>query len=124
MASWWNDFKHNVLSGLSIPPAVYTVTVVQTDAQYIDMRGAEYGLFLSAMADVVSGTWTITLEESETGIGAGTSITGISVPMTAAGTFVENFKRSKRFVRAVLTETIAGTITAGISIHGLRKRVL
>ena len=124
MSTWWNDFKHSVLSGMSIPPAMYTVTVPAADSQYVDMKEAEYGLFLLAQADSVSGTWTITLEESTTGTGAGTAISGISVSITTAGVFIENFKRSMRFVRAVLTETIAGTATIGISIHGLRKRVL
>jgi hypothetical protein len=124
MSTWWNDFKHSVLSGLSIPPAVYTVTVVAADSQYVNMQDAEVGLFLLAQADTVSGTWTITLEESDTGTGAGTALgTPVSVPITAAGVYVENFKRSKKYVRAILTETIAGTITAGISLHGLKKRV-
>lgn len=124
MATWFNDFKHSALSGISIPPAVHTVAPTPADAHYVDMKEAEYGLFLLAQADTVSGTWTITLEESDTGTGAGTVISGISVAITAAGVFIENFKRSKRFVRAILTETVAGTATIGISLHGLRKRVL
>ena len=124
MATWWNDFKNSALSGVSVAPAVHTVTPTPADADYVDMKEAEIGLFLLAMADTLTGTWTITLEESDDGVGSGDVIAGISVPMTADGVFVENFKRSKRFVRAILTETVAGTATIGVSLHGMLKRVL
>lgn len=132
MASWWNDFKNNVLSGQSQVPEVLLSGV--NNGGYVDMKEAEYGLFafLQTGDETAGGeTATMTLEEADDAGGTNNQavndfITGNPATTSALvlnSTEVLNFKRSKRFVRAVLT--VAGTtgIAAAASIHGLRKAV-
>lgn len=133
MASWWNDFQNNSLSGQSFIPAVVTAT---GDGAGVDMKEAELGLFALLSVGVVSGTnptLDVTLEESDDN-SVFTAINDFKTGSPAAfaqrtdtpanGIVSLTFKRSKRFVRAVAT--ITGTtpsFTFGVSLHGLLKAV-
>lgn len=133
MGTWWNDFKNSVLNGLSQVPEVLLSGV--NNGGYIDMKEAQEGLFaMLQTGDETAGgeTATMTLEEADDAGGTNNQaitdfITGNPATTSALvlnSLEILNFKRSKRFVRAVLT--VAGTtgIAASASIHGMRRRVL
>ena len=136
MATWWNDFANNVLQGLSIVPKFLAGSVNGT---FVDMKEAQEGLFALLSIGATSGTnekLDVTLEEADDGSGAGLqAITDFITGNPAA--FAQksdadvnsidtlNFKRSKRFVRAVgLASGSSPTFVTAVSIHGMRRRVL
>lgn len=134
MASWWNDFQNNSLSGQSFFPDAQVSTFFGAG---VDMKEAELGLF--ALLDIGNVTGTnptldVKLQESDDD--------GVSDPYTDVNDFKTGgvaafaqattslaissltFKRSKRFVRAFAT--IGGTspsFTMSVSLHGLLKAV-
>ncbi len=129
MGSWWNDFKSNARSLLSIKPQVATATL---NGGFVDMTNAELGLFALLQVGAVSGTnptLDVTIEESDdnsTFTAVNDFRTGVAAAfaqITTADQIVAlTFKRSKKFIR--LVATIAGSspsfALAG-SLHGLRK---
>ncbi len=136
MATWWNDFKNSVLQGTSIEPQTIASSV---NGAFVDMKEAQEGLFALLSIGATSGTnekLDVTLEEADDGAGLNVQaitdfITGSPAAFAqksdadAASIDVLNFKRSKRFIRAVAT--LAGTnpiYKASLSIHGMRRRVL
>ena len=136
MASWWNDLKNSVVSGLSLRPATRTASAVTAaaapsdDSVYADMKEAETGLFALILLGDIGGqpnSWTFDLYESDIGgTDTGTAIVNADALVIDGAGFdnsvaVLNFKRSKRYVRA--RATLDGTSTAyfSVSIHGLRK---
>ena len=136
MASWWNDFVASVLQGLSIPPEQCFSGII---GEYVDMQGAQEGLFATLHIGAVSGsspTLDVTLEEADDAAALNNQsiidfITGQPAAFAQktaadADTMLSlNFKRSKRFVRAVAA-TGGGSPSFFISvpIHGMRRRVL
>ena len=136
MATWWNDFANNVLQGLSIEPVGLVGSV---NGSFVDMKESQEGLFAMLSVGSVQGvneTLDVTLEEADDGAGLNLQaitdfITGSPAAFAqktsadADSVTILNFKRSKRFIRAVAT--LAGTnpiYKASLSIHGMRRRVL
>lgn len=134
MATWWNDYRNNVRQGVSLIPSG-----ARTNGTFnglgVDMQDAEYGLHADLLTGAVTdGTHDITLEES-TDDGATDPYTPINdfitglpaafAQLVAADDNVArslNFKRSKRFVRAV---AVGAGATLGaeysVAIHGMLK---
>ncbi len=130
MATWWNDFKNNVVQGLSVKPQSITSTTI--NGEFVDMRNSQEGLFALLQVGALTGTLDVTLEEADDGSGAGLQaitdfITGspAAFAQVSAADQIEalNFKRSKRFIRAVALVS-GGTILTTVSIHGMLRRVL
>ncbi len=134
MATWWNDFKNNSLNGLSQPPNQLAENG-STNGAGIDMKEAQEGLFATVVTGAAAqdGEVYVRLEESKDD--------GVNDPYTDLIDFITgvqarfddigansiaslNFKRSKRFVRAVSTVGGGPTIFVAVSIHGMRRRVL
>ena len=133
MASWWNDFQNNSLSGQSLIPAVRTTSV---NGAGVDMKEAELGLFALLDVGAVSGTnptLDVTLEESDDN-SVFTAINDFKTGNPAAfaqrtdspanGIVSLTFKRSKQFVRAVgTTGGTSPSFAYSVSLHGLLKAV-
>ncbi len=133
MGSWWNDFKSNAVSGVSLKPTGNRTA--SQDGDYVDMKEAELGLFaLLSTGAIADGTHNVKLTEADDASGTNdqdvndfrTGIAAAFAELDSTGdddkSVALTFKRSKRFVR--LVTTVAGASTGGQysgSIHGLRK---
>lgn len=137
MATWWNDYANNVLQGQSL---FVDNTGVGTEVfgAGVDMRASQEGLHAQLETGAVTdGTLDIRLQESLDD-GASDPYTDIVDFITGGiAAFAQilaaddnvsrslNFKRSKRFVRAVALG-VGGSTGAqfSVSIHGMLRRVL
>ena len=136
MASWWNDFQNNSLSGQSLIPATRITGVFGAG---VDMKEAELGLFALLDVGAVSGTnptLDVSLQESDDD-GATDPYTAVNDFKTgnpaafaqrtdspANGIVSLTFKRSKRFVRASsVTGGTSPSFDFSVSLHGLLKAV-
>lgn len=135
MSTWWNDYANNVLQGQSFymdSPLINT----QVIGVGVDMKEAQEGLHAQLETGTLTdGTIDVTLEESDV-FGSGYTaivdfITGNPAAFAQLAATEDNvskslnFKRSKRFVRAVAAgagQTSGGRVA--VSIHGMRRRVL
>lgn len=135
MGSWWTDYKNNVLEGFTLEPDSY-VGAGPHNGVAIDLTNAQEGHFALMAIGLVTGTnptLDVTLEESDDG-SIWTAITDFITGQPVAFSQktdadvdtmdVLNFKRSKKFVRAVAVET-GTTPVFGITLtlHGMRRRV-
>jgi len=130
MGTWWNDFKNSVLQGLSVKPQSITSTTI--NGEFVDMKETQEGMFALLQVGALTGTLDVTLEEADDASGTGLQaitdfITGSAAAFAqvSAADQIEalNFKRSKRFVRAVALVS-GGTILTTVSLHGMLRRVI
>ena len=123
MATWWNDYMNNAVQGQSFF-ALANDTLLEGAA--VDMKEAEVGLHADLQTGVIaSGSHAIKLQESEDGLTNWADIEDAVFATLVSGGPDDNdsrslnFKRSKRYVRAVADSTGSGDYA--VSIHGLRK---
>jgi hypothetical protein len=107
-----------------IRPAVYAAT---GNGQIVDLAGYESPVFVLATGDWTDGAYTVTFEHSDASDMTGAvavpaaDLLGDTIPtLDAVGdenkVYRVGYRGSKRYVRAVITETGAGT--TGIALAG------
>lgn len=124
MATWINDFKNNVVGGLSLAPAARTASANGTA---VDLLEGDGGCFADILTGALTdGSHNISLEEGDASDGSdAVAITGATQAIAATDdnkVFQINFKRSKRYVRAVTTVASATTGgIVGVAIYSMKK---
>lgn len=120
------DMYNNIAPLLQIPPLAYSAT--ETPATGADLQGYESCTFIITTADITSGTWTVTFEESDeesanfTEIDAADLLGSAPGPFTNSGAFDEKIYKvgyigTKRYVRCVVTETAMGTANFSVIVE-------
>jgi len=121
----FEDIKNNYVQGASIAPQTITVT---TNGGAIDLDNTLEG-FAELVVGAVSGTTPtldVKVQESDTSGGTYTDIAGATFTQVTAANKQQliNFKRSKRWLRAVAT--VGGTTPSfalAVSVFGRKKVV-
>jgi hypothetical protein len=107
---------HNVISSaVSIAPAANRTASINGTG--VDLAGFRAAVALVQWGTVTDGTWTATIEESDdnSSFATATDISGAFVARTSANdeTVEEvSYTGSKRYIRVVVTETVASTTGA------------
>lgn len=114
MSTYIDDLKNSVVADTSIAPATITST---TTGSAVDLGDGDGGSTAVVVAGVITdGTHTLTFTESDTSGGAYTAVpvadTRALTSADSGNTVLVNFKRSKRYVKAV--STVASATTGGI----------
>lgn len=124
MSTWWNDLKNSLVSAMSILVATITST---TTGSAVDMGTGDGGSCAVAHCGTITdGTHTLTMTESDTSTGAFTAVPSADTKVIGAAdsdtVVVVNFKRSKRWIKAV--STVGGATTGGVygvAIYSMKK---
>lgn len=125
MATWINDLLNSIVEGDSLTPQARTAT---TNGTGIDLLTSDGGASARVSSGAVSGTaptLDVQLQESDDNVTFVNIVAGggVFATITAAPASQRiNFRRSKRYVRAVAT--IGGTtpsFTFGVVISGMKK---
>lgn len=118
------DSYNNVFEVLHINSGTHTGTV--TPSNGVDTQGFESILFVIVSGTVTDGTWTPKLQASDsissdfvdvTEVGTPHWLLGTPVPFTNADNnkvWRLGYVGNKRYVRCVVTETVAGTAEFGV----------
>lgn len=114
MSTFWNDLKNSAVADTSIAPATITST---TTGGAVDLGECDGGATAVVVAGTMTdGTHTLTFTESDTSGGTYTAVPSADArALTSAdsgNTVLVNFKRSKRYVKAV--STVASATTGGV----------
>jgi hypothetical protein len=128
MTTWINDLANNAVLGVSLQASSRSTNANGTGVDLVDTDGEcfAFATVSAVSAGTTAPTVDISMEESTASGGTYTAITGATfAQITAAGTPAPiNFKRTKRFVRAV--GTVGGTTptwTGAVLIMGQKKAV-
>lgn len=129
MTTWLNDLKNNIVladGSNSLQPASRTTTA---NGAGVDLSNADGPCFALITVGTVSAgttapTLDVKLQESTASTGTYTDITGATVAQitTLDHAVAINFRRTKRFVRAV--GTMGGTtpsVVYGVTVFGQKK---
>lgn len=122
--TWWNDLKNSLVSAMSILVATITST---TTGSAVDMGTGDGGSCVVVHCGTITdGTHTLTMTESDTSTGAFTAVPSADTKVIAAAdsdtVVVVNFKRSKRWIKAVSTVGSATTGGVyGVAIYSMKK---
>jgi hypothetical protein len=122
-----NDLKNNLLAAdgaNSLVPAVRTSSANGTGVDMVEADGPCFAILHVGTVSGTSPTLDVTIEESTASGGTYTAITGAAFTQitNSSHLLIINFKRSKRFVRAVAT--IAGTspsFACAVIVLGMKK---
>lgn len=123
------DLKNNLVlanGANSLVPAVRTTNGNGTGVDLQDADGTCFGLLYVGTVSGTTPTLDVTFEESDTSGGTYAAITGAAIAQVTASNKLLgiNFKRSKRFVRAVAT--FGGTspsFASAVLVLGVKKQV-
>lgn len=127
MSTWINDFKNNVVApngANTVEPKALTTT---TNGAAVDLADSDGQCFATLHVGAVTGTTPtldVKIQESDTSGGTYTDVSGATFAQVTASNKWQalNFKRTRRFCRAVAT--IAGTtpsFTLAVVLFGQKK---
>ena len=122
--TWIHDLKNSVDGGASLFPVVRTASANGTAVDLLTTDGGGFAVVLTGT--LTDGTHNISLEEGDASNGSdAVAITGATQAIAATDDntqFIINFRRSKRYVRAVTTlgsATTGGIV--GVAIYAMKK---
>lgn len=110
------DMQNEISAAVTIAPAANRTA--NTTGSAVDLAGFRAAVALVQYGTVTDGTWTATIEDSDDGSTGWTTVTDLSgafVARTSANDeTVEEvaYLGTKRFIRVVVTETVASTTGA------------
>lgn len=110
------DMQNEISAAVTIAPAANRTAT--TTGSAVDLAGFRSAVALVQFGTVTDGTWTATIEDSDDGSTGWTTVTDLSgafVARTSANDeTVEEvaYLGTKRYIRVVVTETVASTTGA------------
>lgn len=110
------DLQNEISSAVTIAPAANRTAT--TTGSAVDLAGYRSAAALVQYGTVTDGTWTATIEDSDDGSTGWATVTDISGSFTARTSANDEtveevaYLGSKRYIRVVVTETVASTTGA------------
>ena len=125
MATHITDLKNSVDGGLSLAPAVRTTSANGTAVDLLTTDGGGFAVIQTGV--ITDGSHNVKLQEGDKSDGSDAAdITGATQAIASTDgskEFLVNFRRSKRYVRAVTT--VGGSPSTGgivgVSVYAMRK---
>ncbi len=121
-----NDLKNQTVSGISIAPITASGTLTGTAVDMVDSDGPCFGIVNGGAISggTTAATFAVKYTECDTSGGTYADITGAThaTISTASQLSIINFKRSKRYIKAVATATgTSPTLVVGVTVLGVKK---